>query len=791
MIGNIVAALERGDTYTLREWLSESDVDVEAVRSLPLWHSASSSAVLPTALAAAARRPYGISLLLIYLLVVCESTWEESYHYAPIWAALRDGCRWREHVEVLDPAEALAAEAAATLLQLTDAEIQVENALTSGQIRGFGDAAWNLTAMAERAGTVASRVPADCASIGQFVATRAAAAQRYYRAAAVAGHALHRFLSEPGTDLSEAVAQLASAEAAGDIEQNRLSELRAHRFTMQALQDTASRPWLRINSGKIIYIYPFAMPGSAEALADRAADPAVQWRLAGSTPRAVHPSVALNDIWDGTDLFGRTYGGTQVVLPGVTIRDLGESPDAENHAELSAEVRVSRIGNHYVRLEMPLADAGPQDLYSAMFRAAPEHGSMSIAIGDGGERWPRLSDLAQRIATDVALSLGVDTPWSRGSESPAAGREESLARRGPYHVLVVVDAASVSDGPVGPHREVRTRADLLSAVGVEVLSNPVTHCVSALAEWSRYPLGAGLSVAETATHRDDVVLRTANTTVMVALGSPEFHTRTREALAEFVGSLDGLFAGWSADLTVYYHAVERLLASTDPDNPRPASPDLAQAATQLRALQQRLVEFIAEVRSTVALIESPGLVASPVVSAMKSALLESAGFRARARELDRQVEQVLGNRLDARIEESVRSLAQRLAHEEELLERRQRARLDTALAVIAAVGISGLGQIIQAGYDVRTLGALWISVAIVVVAVLFGIGVRLVSRGDQRRLSHRAGSTHPAQSAQAPQTRGEVLGTLKVAPSQRPSADATTTSSHGTARSAHANSRAE
>jgi hypothetical protein len=391
-----------------------------------------------------------------------------------------------------------------------------------------------------------------------------------------------------------------------------------------------------------------------------------------------------------------------------------------------------------------------------MFRAAPEHGMAVVSVAGSDRTWPRLSDLAQDVATAVAENLG------RITTGPAPlARDEDLARRGPYHVLLIVDAASVRTGPVGRRREIRTHAELLSAVGAQVLGNPVTHCVSALAEWSRYPVPEQTNILRTVTHRDDMVVRTANTTVFVALGSPSFHTLTRETVAEFVASLDGLFAGWSADLTTYYEEVEELLDRTARlDESAPADEALA-AAAALRGMRQRLSDFVTEVRSTVAMIDSPGLVASPVVSAMKSGLLAAAGFRRRAEDLDRRVEHVLGNRLVDRIEETARALAQRVAREEEERERRQRARMDTALAVVAAVGISGLAQIIQAGFDVRDVGAVGIAVTVLGLAGLFGLLVRRASQNNRTTRPSpgtaipRARSASTAESTRPPARRGE------------------------------------
>ncbi|MEU8354281.1 hypothetical protein, partial [Streptomyces sp. NPDC048845] len=61
-------------------------------------------------------------------------------------------------------------------------------------------------------------------------------------------------------------------------------------------------------------------------------------------------------------------------------------------------------------------------------------------------------------------------------------------------------------------------------------------------------------------------------------------------------------------------------------------------------------------------------------------------------------------------------------------ERRQRAKLDSLLAVIAAVGISGLGQILQSGYAVEATGSALIVTAIVLLAGFVGGWFYLAAR---------------------------------------------------------------
>ena len=742
----IFDALAEDDLQLLRTHLSDIGIAVADIEGMPQWNAVNGPGVLAAAFAQASRSEHGVALLMIFVLRACENVWEVSYHYGPIWAALRGAAAWLAEAD-LTASERATAEAAASLLEMAGLEIEVENAMTSGRLGGFGDAADGVMIQLDRATLAAGNARSACPRLSAYVQERAMATRAYYKVAGEVGRSLRGFFTEPGQSLQPAIDAVAEVERGGyGIADNRVSELRAHRHSMQALQAAASRPWLHIEAGRLIYLFPFVVLGPPPEVARRTVAEALPrpaedgdsgcpgWDLDGVVPAAVQKKFNLDDVWDGSDLFGRKYDGAVVDLPEVTVTDRS----GKHLATLSAQLRLSAIGNHYLRLETDLLDANPHDVYSAMFLAAPEHGTVRVDVANrtpdahGRSRppWDRLSDFAQDLTTAVARELGgqpVD------ATDTAAERDESLVRRGVYHVLAVVHAASTSSGPVGPRTELETRDELMAAVGVEALLNPVTHCVSSLVEWSRYPIPAETNLMPLITHRDDVVVRTANTTVFVSLGQPSFHTQTRETVAEFVASIDGLFARWGAELTLAYRAIDAMLDQSEELDESATIDQIRESARRLRSEHQRLNDFVADIRSTVALIESPALVASPVVSAMKARLLLAAGFRERAEELDRQVDQVLGQRLVNRIAATARGLEQRLAREEEVRERRARRRMDTALAVIAAVGVSGLGQIIQSGYDVKHLGALWITLVIVVLAFVFGWVVRTGTEEGARR----------------------------------------------------------
>jgi hypothetical protein len=75
MIADVFHALDDGDTAPLRDVLEKYGVDAERVRQLPQWNVDSAPGVLPDALRAAANHPYGVALVLLYLLLECEQCW--------------------------------------------------------------------------------------------------------------------------------------------------------------------------------------------------------------------------------------------------------------------------------------------------------------------------------------------------------------------------------------------------------------------------------------------------------------------------------------------------------------------------------------------------------------------------------------------------------------------------------------------------------------------------------------------------------------------------------------------
>lgn len=374
----------------------------------------------------------------------------------------------------------------------------------------------------------------------------------------------------------------------------------------------------------------------------------------------------------------------------------------------------------------------------------------------------------------------------------------SSVRPGRYHVLVSVERGSlISPDGLDPE-PVDFALDAAAAVGAQPLCHPVRHGFSSLAEWLRYPVTREeLPVVDVPGFAGDLLLRTCNTTLVVNPGTPQYMLGTIEETAEFVASLDGMFAGWQDQIAEYHTDVKgqlaRMLARLDSGElaPDPAvaesaayektTRELVEMQGRLEAQQLRLHQFVMASRLSLMFVTSPALVTSPVMRTTIDRLLAAAKFDTLRRDFEGMIDQVLGDRIGALLDTSVRRQQerndaltravreeaareadrQRLRQEREALaeaereriraarrEARQRAnrrRNDVLIGSIAAVGLSGLMQIVQAGYDLKRVSAALLAGIVLVVAV--GFGWVLHKLHPDQAYADRSGSPPSAQPA--------------------------------------------
>ncbi|WP_327178262.1 hypothetical protein OG599_25370 [Streptomyces sp. NBC_01335] len=733
---DLVGALDEGELQPLRDWLSSRQVDTGTLHELPQWDSSRFPELLPSSrrladrtasanaeilaqLPKAAAAPGGVPLLLLFVFLSVEEEWERSYHYQPMWNTLQgvQDCL-RDHGAVVRGEDAVLTRAVLALMESLSAQISAENAMTTGQSAAHEAALGTAAAKAREAAGIARTASAVYPELSTYLVGRAEECEAYNTVAGEAVCAVRDFLAT-GASLDRAIADLEAAEVGGEItEPVYVSELRAHRFSLMALNDARHDPWLRTDQGKIVYLYPFATRGATpQQVLDSVGAGAEEWFLGDVKPLSVSGSLKLDDVWDGSDAFKRHYDGSFLTLPQVVVAGVGGG----ELARLDAEIRFSKLGNHYVRFTTDITGVGPDELYAMMLRAAPEHGNVRVVFdGAPGREWPRLADLAVQLAEDTGRRL---------AETADTSEADVVARQGMFQLVVNVDAASTTPGPARSlvRREVRSAGDLLGAVGAQLLTNPVTFLIGALAEWIRYGTDNQLSSTTTGLIGERTV-RTSNTTVIVAPGVAAFTQGTRASVAEFAASLDGLFAGWSVELADHYRRVDAIQEDVEA-----AESDHGVSAQALGTLERtldsekiRLNEFATGVRSTVALIRSPSLMASPVVADSLRLLLECCGFEGRVAELNAMIEEVTQEQLGVTIEKLARQREEQEAREEERRESVQRAKLEVFLAVIAAAGVSGIIQVLQAGFFGSDAAAVWAVggvVGVVSLALVLGLVV--------------------------------------------------------------------
>jgi hypothetical protein len=300
-------------------------------------------------------------------------------------------------------------------------------------------------------------------------------------------------------------------------------------------------------------------------------------------------------------------------------------------------------------------------------------------------------------------------------------RIEAVAHQGTFHVIVCIDAASTAPGPASdaPRREVLTPQELNAAVGAQVFTNPITYMVGTVAEWIRYSVDNELSSVFTGLTGEQTT-RTSNTTAITAPGSARWTQETRCTVVEFAVSIDALFAGWSVDLAHFNQRLKDFKARMDAAGSNPSAQTLGTLSRALDAEKIRLNYFAVEVRRTLALIQSPSLLSSQAGAESLRMLLDRSNFHRRLAELNAGIEEVANDKFGAIIAQ----LEERRNQEEERRLRGERGKLEVFLAVIAAAGLSGIVQVLQAGFFESITAAEWAGVAVAgIMALALALGL--------------------------------------------------------------------
>lgn len=686
-----------------------------------------SSAVVARAVGRAAGTPAAVPLAL-YIRLVCEAAWDLTWDHQPLLALLEIAERaWQSTPPAAGSEEHLALQ---VMLALRS-ELVLESACSTG----------DLTVMAGAARDLADLLAGHASAARDLTASEAAAhllamiedRQRYAEAVGLAARTAHHTLTGGGLEPEQAAAVLAQlvateeefdADEEGDADHASLSELRAHRAAVTSIVEAADRDWLRVDEGSVVCLFPFGLRHSEQAaIVEVVKANAAGWSLAG---RALdnHPTslLLIDDCWRGDDPLQRRYDGTQLDLPPLQLPALGNQP-----VEARVTMLISQLGNHCLRIEIPLLRALSHEVAARVWTAAPEHGHLGelgtpLRLADGGgpaQGWPRLAAYAKNVLDDLTAELA-------GTELGHVGLSW---RPGMFHVVTTVRQASALPG--GRAAEAWTVDDarkLPTLFGAQSLCHPLPAGLGSVAPWTRYQVPAGTTL-HCAGLTDDIVQVTENHTLLASFSSADYMVATVAQAVEFVVSLEGMFAAWQDELSDFYLGLRPHLQRLDAaDQEDPDLDDLQRILTDLQRRQLRLRQFLTSARVNLLFISAPALVTSPVMRRTVSDLLElSTVWQQRAEFTDNA-----GQALTDRVTDLIESWTRR---KEEKIEKRNRLLVNTLLAVLAGIGISGVLAMVQDGFAVTGWGSATLVALVLIIAALVGVASYRseVGRRERRR----------------------------------------------------------
>ena len=671
--------------------------------------------VLRDAFAMAESDPSGPALLATYMYGKCLDKWERSEAYGVIRATLEPLRDEAERRSKDDPVTALVAEHAWCQLDAMD----VERGLNCSCPIFMQERAERIV---DRTGRMlAATNGRDLAEPAALLTEDARTQATYFGAVAETARSVLAFLyrERPGPGgFAPAIERLLEAErhdaVRGDVYE---SELRAHRATLVALEQAAPEPRLWIDAAEITYIYPFAFTGEGidpREVVRRALAEGGSWRLGrtGIVPGAPLPR-ELTSVWYSPDSSEQLYRGALLPLPDVAVTPTadrqfsGDELGGDYTFTCQAEICLSTLGNHFVRVRMRAEDMDLHDLNQTLRRASRSMGDETLTSGDG--TWGKFVEYANDLIHGVARALS-----SEGREVRVMGDPST-----DFHV--VIGARSLSAQHADGTRTRLSGREVAGVVGGSLLLHPVRSLATSLEEWVRYPTPEVENLREQSGYSDDLVVRTANTTVLYMPSSPEWSFDGYEEMAEFVAALPPLLAAWEAEIL----AIEQRVKSELPELRREvrAAREEGSAKREARRLDEilereaSLRELETYVRQELAQLHSRRLVRDHVHREFLDRLWDAAGTGRLEEGLERQLEVI--NTLNERLSTLESSITER--------NRKRAARyLELVLAVIAVISLTDLFGWINGEYgfdgDLITWGesAALVGVGVIVALIVLG-----------------------------------------------------------------------
>lgn len=527
------------------------------------------------------------------------------------------------------------------------------------------------------------------------------------------------------------------------------TEVRAQRIPLEAAADAleARAETLALRAADVTYLYPFGLPVAAtgadvlpelmKALErdghdDRARSPV--GALAGA--RVVIDDAPRSDGWLASSAVQeQDYRTFRAVLPDHEL--MLTTADGVTYAGLDLDVRLSGMGNHYVRLRLGTdtrqegrgAAPAPQpwtphELEQAIRRGGQYAGAERVwlrarASADAdGAQFPSLLALATRIVADLARAAHAH----EGSGPDELGRDLAVAEGflARYCQVLVTVSRAEAVAPGGGRRALVTETDLEGVLGVQTALTAQRSLAQSALEWVAYPRAdPDLRRRRTLAGRiqREIVWCAGDLTALFVPTAPHWRSVATQAHVQYASSLIGVY--WRRQQWLR-SVVDEVGAVLDTDDS-----DLDPA--RLAACAAKLSEAIRHVQLLVDRANEYTLSKEQQAREVLQHLMGLNGVADLRRSLDATVEAA---------QSTQRSLTERLtearASAEEAGRHRRQRPLEILLAVLAVVGLIDVWMWVNEGWNLTGDRGWWIAESAVVVAgalVLWWLGRRAWQRG--------------------------------------------------------------
>lgn len=708
---------------------------------------------LPAAVRSAECIPFASLVLALYLRNLVNEAWALTWDHTLIRTAVRRAVATARESEQ-DPVATLAWR----MLDAMEREFDVEAALLTGRLHAVVALGQDAASDYADIVTAAEKLPPQPGR--ETLLAEARSEHCYYTTVHRIAQSTLALLERESTDESAALLQIDADIASADFRAVDASELRGHRASLAAVNEAADRPWLHIDEGRVRIVYGFGIlhphgrEGNEDLVAlreglDRRREEG--GRLGALRIDKVLRSLTLSDAWQGSDSLGRGYRGSILHLGDLLLEGAAHEDGREVLQVIHGRVQFSELGNHAVVFTIDLDGAAAYEVAQAINLATPVFGDLSeipgmLHLRPASAPHTTISRLAD-VVSDILDDLREVLHESRGIPDADA----ISARAGSFGVIVTVEAASRDLG--GECTPLTSARELVELWGAQPLLHPLPGGASGVADWTMYELGA-VEHFDLLHLNDGLLSANANVSLLTSFRSPDYAVSEIEDFLEFAHSMHGMYQAWQSTVRTHAERIAGLLERVD-DQLRIA--DAAIEADDHRAQEEaverigdlvRMTEraeltlqsFVQSKQAIMLFIESPTIVASPALRIDLSTVLRSNRYDLLRDGFERAVRDVLGTRLQPLLEVCHRRIASLQESRQAARERRTERMAQVLGVILAVVGLSGLVQVAQAGFDLRGDITWWFLWAILALTVVLGATMLLPSlqRGRRRERSRRS-----------------------------------------------------